>query len=165
MPNHLSIFTLAASEEFTQVKEARIPTLLSPQPKCIFLCYEMDSGPHCRLWLELLLLPGTDSLLPNSTSQKASHIVIQPNNFTLPGGSLIPVEYSCTRLTLFLLLIVLILIQMFDLPPSSLFLKVILHNSIKSVVGRPPRRIIAIRPCLLQEGLQKFFAAHPINKC
>ena len=113
----------------------------------------------------LLLLPGTDSLLPNSTSQKASHIVIQPNNFTLPGGSLIPVEYSCTRLTLFLLLIVLILIQMFDLPPSSLFLKVILHNSIKSVVGRPPRRIIAIRPCLLQEGLQKFFAAHPINKC
>lgn len=38
------------------VKEAHIPTLLSPHPTSRW-------GPRCRLWLKLLFILGTDSLL------------------------------------------------------------------------------------------------------
>ena len=42
----------------------------------------VQRGPRSRLWLELLLLPGTDNLLPKSTSQKASH-----TQFNLPTST------------------------------------------------------------------------------
>ena len=61
-------------------------------------------GPRCRLWLELLFLPGTDSLLPKSTYQKKA-ISSPTYSYSLyPGGSLIPVEYSCLLLTLSLVM-------------------------------------------------------------